>query len=282
MQPLSFIERGGSNMPIIFLHGSGFSKEVFTRQFECEQLKDHHLIAIDLPGHGNSPDASDPRLTYSYSGLAQAVLHQLAILNIERCIVVGWSLGGQVALEMLNNVHNVAGVMAFGAPPTTGGALGLLKAMIFSKDLLLAGKAKHTLADAIRFEKAALGEFATGRFVDAIMRTDPKMRPFLSRSILLNTGTNQRQLVEKTSVPLCLLQGEYDPFVRAKYMQSVTGDTLFGGETTIFKNTAHAPFLENQKEFDLLLANFAESVEYGKSSAAPAALSGLENQRLAS
>ena len=267
--PLCFIERDGNKMPIILLHGSGFSKEVFSRQFSSRQLKDHHLIAIDLPGHGNSPDASNPKLTYSYSGLAKAVLQQIKSQKIERCIVVGWSLGGQVALEMLDNVPEVAGVMAFGAPPANGGPLGLIRAMVLSKDLLLAGKAKHTLADAIRFEKAALGEYAKGQFVDVIMRTDPKMRPLLSRSILLKTGCNQRELVENSAVPVCLLHGECDPFVRAKYMQSVAGGMLFGGETVIFKNTAHAPFLEKQKEFDLVLANFADSVEFGKAGVTP-------------
>lgn len=269
-------------MPIILLHGSGFSKEVFIRQFESKQLKGHHLIAVDLPGHGASPDAIVPKLTYSYSGLAQAVLKQIRILQIEHCIVVGWSLGGQAALEMLDNVPEVAGVMAFGAPPATGGPLGLLRAMIFSKDLLLAGKAKHTLADAIRFEKAALGEYAAGQFVDVIMRTDPNMRPLLSRSILLNAGHNQRELVENASVPVCLLHGELDPFVRKKYMQSVTGDKLFGGETVVFENTGHAPFMEKQKEFDLLLAQFAEAVEIGAAKVTPCVASELEYQKLAS
>ena len=282
VQPLSFIERDGNKMPVILLHGSGFSKEVFLRQFASQQMKGHRLIAVDLPGHGSSPDANNPKLTYSYSGLARAVLKQIISLKIERCIVVGWSLGGQVALEMLDNVAEVAGVMAFGAPPATGGPLGLLRAMIFSKDLLLAGKAKHSLADAVRFEKAALGENATGQFVDVIMRTDPKMRPLLSRSILLNTGCNQRDLVENSSVPVCLLQGEHDPFVRTKYMQSVTGHTLYGGETVVFESTGHAPFLEKQKEFDLLLSKFAEAVEFGKASALPYAMSKPEYQKLAS
>ena len=269
-------------MPIILLHGSGFSKEVFYRQFESTQLNDFRLIAIDLPGHGTSPDAQNPKLTYSYHGLAKAVLQQIIALKIKHCVVVGWSLGGQVALEMLGNFPEIVGVMAFGAPPATGGPLGLLRAMIFSKDLLLAGKAKHTLADAIRFEKAALGEFATGQFVDVIMRTDPKLRPLLSRSILLNAGRNQRELVEHTSVPVCLLQGEYDPFVRTKYMQSVTGNTLFGSETVVFENTGHAPFMEKQKDFDLLLSNFAEAVEIGKVYVAPNVSSEPEYQKLAS
>lgn len=270
---LSYMERGGERIPIILLHGSGFSKEVFEQQFDSPCLESHRLIAVDLPGHGMSPDAKDPTNTYSYAGFASVISDFIAGLGIEHCVVAGWSLGGQVALEMIDNVPQVAGVMAFGAPPAPGGPLGILRSMHFSKDLLLAAKAKHTASDAVRFEKAALGEHACGRFVKTIQRTDANMRPCLSKSIMRNVGRTQKQRVESAHIPICLLHCDQDPFVRTSYMRGVKGPTLFDGETTIFKDTGHAPFIENQNKFDLLLKRFSIAVEAGqaRTNQAPAA-----------
>jgi pimeloyl-ACP methyl ester carboxylesterase len=260
---LSYREREGDHIPVIMLHGSGFSQEVFDQQFDSDQLVGNSLIAVDLPGHGASPDAVDAQATYSYAGFAAAIADFITWLGIEHCIVAGWSLGGQVALEMIDSMPQVAGVMAFGAPPAPAGPLRILRSMHYSVDLLLAAKARMTHADATRFEKAAIGAHAKGQFVDTILRTDEKMRPHLSKSIMKSEGRSQKQRVENAHIPVCLLHCDQDHFVRTNYMRSVTGPTLFGGKTIIFKGTGHAPFIEEQARFDLLLSNFVDAVEAG-------------------
>ena len=252
-------------MPIVFLHGSGFSKEIFKLQFGGQQLRDHHLIAVDLPGHGASEDAADPKATYSYAGFASAITDFIKWRGIERCIVVGWSLGGHVAYEMLDTVPQVAGVLAFGAPPAVGGPLGIIRSLHISKNLLLISKAKFSRADAERFERACLDGHCQGEFVDALCRTDEKMRPFLSRSVMGSTGHGQRKRVETTNTPVCLLQGRHDPIARTGYMQAFTGESLFAGRCIVFDESGHAPFLDAPEKFASLLSQFADSVEAGRS-----------------
>ena len=260
---LSYIERPGEGLPILFLHGSGFCKEVFLKQFAGTRLADRHLLALDLPGHGQSADAEDPDRTYSYAGLAESVAGFINRLKLDQCIVVGWSLGGHVAYDLLKMVPGVAGLMAFGAPPTVAGPLGVIRSLHISRTLLLISKATFTAADAERFERVCFGEHSKGEFVEALMRTDARMRPSLSRSVMRGFGPGQKEEVEKSHKPICLLHGGQDPIVSAGYMQSIRGLGLYHGRTIVLPGSGHAPFFDSPTEFDELLNGFVGAVEYG-------------------
>ena len=260
----AYADRGGCGFPIVFLHGSGFSKEVFAGQFKSSLLASNRLIAMDLPGHGASKDAKDPKKTYSYSGFADEVEEFIAQLGLKKCVVVGWSLGGQVALEMIDRSPVVAGVMALGAPPAPNGPVGLMRSMHFCRVLLLAGQSVHSPGDATYFEKACLSGYGEGKFVDTILRTDPQMRPNISRSILMGYGQSQRDRFENASIPVCLLHGAEEPLIRTPYMQGLESPNLYGGETIILDGVGHAPFLEAPDLFDSLVKQFADAVESGE------------------
>lgn len=266
---LSFSERAGEGMPIIFLHGNGFGKHVFDEQFTCSALQGRHLISVDLPGHGNSSNASDPKLAYSYAGLAQIINQFIKRLGHEKCIIAGWSLGGQIAIEMIDSADHVAGVMAFGAAPAQNGPLGLMRSMHFCRVMLLTGKARHTIDDAMFFEQSALLGYGNGRFMENLLGVDEELRPTLSRSVLMRSGVSQREIVEQSQTPIYLMQGAQDELIRTNYMQGLQSDMLYGGKVHILDDCGHAPFVENPDRFNVLLAQFADDVEAGMIIAAP-------------
>jgi pimeloyl-[acyl-carrier protein] methyl ester esterase len=76
--------------PLVLLHGWGMTPAVFDALAAC--LKPHYDVRVlPLPGYGSAP-ACEP---YTLGNLAA----HLAAAAPERCVVAGWSLGGQVALE---------------------------------------------------------------------------------------------------------------------------------------------------------------------------------------
>lgn len=118
-------ERQGRGEPLVLLHGIG--GELCVWEPVLDQLARHcDVIAVDLPGFGNSPAlASD--VVPSPAALAASVAGLLAELGIERAHVAGNSLGGWVALEMARSGHarSVVGLCPaglWGAPLQGAGA----------------------------------------------------------------------------------------------------------------------------------------------------------------
>src|SRR6478736_1348378 len=109
-------ESAGQGPPVVLIHGNSSSSRVFSRQLEGPLGQCFRLIAIDLPGHGESDDARNPS-AYSLPGHALAVRAAVDALGIDQAPFVGWSLGGHIALEMAPDLPRARGVVIFGTPP---------------------------------------------------------------------------------------------------------------------------------------------------------------------
>ena len=90
-------DRIGAGPPLVLLHPLGADRRVWDPIVGSLQAA-HEVIAVDLPGFGQSPPLQ--RTTPTPRALAEAVAALLGELGIERPHVVGNSLGGWVALEL--------------------------------------------------------------------------------------------------------------------------------------------------------------------------------------
>ncbi|MBR9814642.1 alpha/beta fold hydrolase [bacterium] len=82
-------------LPILFIHGLGASGQDWEYQWPAFAGA-HRLISPDLRGHGNSR----ARRPWGIAAQAQDMLALLDELSIERCIVVGHSMGGAIAQSL--------------------------------------------------------------------------------------------------------------------------------------------------------------------------------------
>jgi pimeloyl-ACP methyl ester carboxylesterase len=97
----------GSGFPILCLHGhpgSGRTMAVFS-----ETLSQHYqTLAPDLRGYG----ASQTRQPYRLADHLEDLVALLDQQGITRCLVLGWSLGGILAMELaLRYPHRIAGLI---------------------------------------------------------------------------------------------------------------------------------------------------------------------------
>ena len=89
--------QAGSGAPVVLLHGLGATKASFLPTVAA-LAPDHRVIAIDLPGFGDSDKPL--RAPYHAPYFAGAVVALLDALGLERADVVGNSMGGRVAIEL--------------------------------------------------------------------------------------------------------------------------------------------------------------------------------------
>ncbi|PZV12415.1 MAG: 2-succinyl-6-hydroxy-2,4-cyclohexadiene-1-carboxylate synthase [Pseudanabaena sp.] len=100
---VSYCLNGDCNHPaILFLHGFIGDRREFEQAiaYFCEQF---YCVAIDLPGHGKtyaidrSRDRDD---NYTIQSIANLVIKFLDLLRVDRCFLVGYSMGGRLALYL--------------------------------------------------------------------------------------------------------------------------------------------------------------------------------------
>jgi len=96
--PLYKQQQGNTDKPtLIFLHGFLGSCNDWNETINL--LKDDFsCIAIDLPGHGNSMTISNP-LNDGFNHCHELIKDIIDELNLEQYILVGYSLGGRIALD---------------------------------------------------------------------------------------------------------------------------------------------------------------------------------------
>jgi pimeloyl-ACP methyl ester carboxylesterase len=92
----------GDKPSIVFVHGNSSSAKIWLDQFAAVALTDaYNLVAVDLPGHGDSGDLAKDGTSeagYTLSGFAETVAKVIkaAGLNNKDTILIGWSLGGHI------------------------------------------------------------------------------------------------------------------------------------------------------------------------------------------
>ena len=102
-----FLHEGGDTTrpPVILIHGAG--GDHLSWPAEVRRLHGFHVITIDLPGHGKS---EGPGLQ-SVEDYARSVMEFMDELHISRAVLVGYCMGGAIALSLgLAHSNRVAGL----------------------------------------------------------------------------------------------------------------------------------------------------------------------------
>jgi len=90
-----YYEVHGTGEPLILLHGGLGSSDMFSEIMPLLSKK-RQVIAVDLQAHGRTADINRP---LSYKAMADDVAALIHSLNIEKADVMGYSVGGEVALR---------------------------------------------------------------------------------------------------------------------------------------------------------------------------------------
>ncbi len=257
---LSYIDSGGDGPVVLFIHGNSSSKEIFARQFDSPLARGYRYLAVDLPGHGASSDAPDPEKTYSIHGFADAAIAFLSALDVGKAVIVGWSLGGHAALEMMARWPGTMAAWITGTPPAGGADMGV--AFLPGEHMELTFKESFTDEEAAIYAQETIrpGLGVEPWMVEGCKRADGRFRPLMMQSVIAGLDLDGREIAQTSALPLAVVSGELEPFVNNAFLSDVNYRNLWDGKVHILKGQGHMPFWQAPDEINPLLARFLADV----------------------
>jgi pimeloyl-ACP methyl ester carboxylesterase len=259
---LSMIDTGGPGTPVLFIHGNSACKEMFARQLAAPFAGRYRLIAFDLPGHGESDDAPEPERTYSIHGLADAAIALLEAMRVERAVIVGWSLGGHAALEVLARWPGSLAAWITGTPPVSAAPADMAAAFLPSPHMALTFKESFTEEEARAYAAEGVGPNVVLEdwMVAACRRADGRFRPLMLRSAQAGLDMDERAIVATAPQRLAVVSGEREPFVNNAYLACLEYRNLWDGRVHVLPGLGHMPFWEAPQVVNPLLSRFLDEV----------------------
>ncbi|MCF8610166.1 alpha/beta hydrolase [Gordonia sp. HY285] len=239
----------GDGPPVLFVHGWSLSGEVWDRQLRIVAEAGYRAIAMDQRGHGAS-DA--PMSGYSITDLTADAIGVLDALGISSAVIVGWSLGGMVALraahEHPDRVDAVVMVASNGvaASRTESFPFGVPAAGPLEQIL----SAEHD--NRILLRRSAVGDPFKNppepAVLDWLHRISLQTPSWAGRAAMRTLMcTDQTHVLDGLAVPVTALIGTADPALSVRGARWVADQA--GGQLVEF-DCGHYPMLECADEFD--------------------------------
>lgn len=252
-------DSGGDGPPVVFIHGNSTSGKIFTKQFKALGTK-YRLLAPDLPGHGNSDTAKDIA-TYSLPGYAQLLHEVLQKMDVTHFTLIGWSLGGHIALEMVHRNPHINGILIAGTPPIPLTREGVQKGFKqFEGAHLGAYPGRFTKEQAECFVAVIgidLQKNGTDFIIEDAIKTDGNARVCMMNSMLRGYGVDQTNIVRSMKIPLAIVASENDQCVNNAYIIHEVGHALLWRTSIqIIPHAGHAALWEYSDCFNQIVLDF--------------------------
>ncbi|MCY6380410.1 alpha/beta fold hydrolase [Hoeflea prorocentri] len=259
---LAYRETDGPGQPLLMVHGNSTSHQVFRNQLDGAIGAAYRCVAFDLPGHGASDDACDPDTTYNVQGYAAAAVELMQALRIDRYAVLGWSLGGHIALDMMAQTRALAGVMITGSPPITQGKGAVSEGFAGDIEHSIASKQILTGEEIEAFAHNTCGPNApyASFLKEAVTRCDGRARSLMIAKLACGVGPNQQELALNAPVPLAIVNGSEDAFIHNDFIARLPYRNLWDKKVHDLPGIGHAPFWEAPETFDAYLSRFLNDI----------------------
>ena len=247
---------------LFFVHGNSLSACTWRKQFDDSIFDSYRLIAIDLPGHGQSDSSVTPNEDYTLPGLARLAAEALGQLVGEYpCILAGMSMGANLVAEMLPYGITPQGIVLAG--PSVVGEGCPVSAVVQP------GTHVYTVftEEAPREEVVIYGQESSLRadsrdlelFVEGYFRVDPAFRRVLSRSLDAHQYGDEIRMLRNSGIPQCVIMGAEERVVYPNYLDNVSLP-LWRDTVHLLPGASHLVQVDQPAAFNELVKAFASEV----------------------
>lgn len=253
--------------PIVLIHGFSFGSVSWKNQIG-EIARNARIIAIDLRGHGLSGKPWDAA---SYSGSkvwADDLAAVLAAKGIKRPTIVGWSFGGNVAIDYLRHcgsgcasglvlVGTLAGLVEAPPPPAAADtSVPVNKGDTRVDDY-------HTLYEGIDWTARVMTAVPPPPWVKLQKQLVLAMMPPYVRRAMQGKRLDNRDMVGSLKLPILIIHGGKDPTVPQGKIDEMRS-RLAQSTDLAYPDAGHSPFEEDAARFNADLLKFVTSLSQAK------------------
>jgi pimeloyl-ACP methyl ester carboxylesterase len=165
---MSYLDRAGSDGTAVYIHGLGCGSEDFRAMTQQSALRSYRLVAVDLPGCGDTVYEADDRL--DIDGLVAVFGAFVTTLGLDRFLLVGGSMGGLIGL--LYAERNLARLTGFAN----------VEGNLSSEDCLFSRKVvghdfayfERVVFPSIKSQLSLAGNRGFAKHLEVLSRADPR------------------------------------------------------------------------------------------------------------
>lgn len=232
--------------PVLFIHG--FGGDLGNWLFNLDAIAESHpVIALDLPGHGQS----DSRLPgHTLADLARFVGRFLDAIGVPRVHAVGHSMGGAIAAQLARDqpprVASLTLVNSAGLGPEINAAYidGFVSAASRRE---LKPVVEQLFADPSLVTRQLLDDLLKYKRLDGV----PELLQALAASLFAGGRQAEQPALELegSGVPMAVVWGEADRVIPASHAQHAPP----GAKVKVLPEAGHMAMMEKAGDFNSLL-----------------------------
>ncbi|HEX4024736.1 MAG TPA: alpha/beta fold hydrolase [Steroidobacteraceae bacterium] len=255
-----YAEISGAGAPLVLLHGWAMNLRVFDG-LRSRLAGRYAVSALDLPGHGASawPADCSPARALELIGAA------LTAAVPPEATLIGWSLGGQLALMLAaarraRRLVLIASTARFAQ--AQGWEHGLTAATLQQFAHSLERDAGQTLAGFIDLQARGSRHAAAVRAAlhGALETHGRAALPALRAGLALLADNDLRECARELKIPVLVIAGQNDCVVPLNASQALAA-LLPRAQLQVMQRAGHAPFLSHPDEVAAAVLQFLAATE---------------------
>lgn len=254
-----YVEIRGTGAPVVLLHGWGLNLRVFDPLIEALESR-LRLIAVDLPGHGNSPWR--PQQATALAQVRWIADTVAPLLGRTPFTLLGWSLGAELALQWAaSSPESLERLVLFAATPRFTVAPDWPHGAPADRlDRLAEGLRKdyrRTVSEFLELQVrgSVSGEAVLEKLSAALFAHGEARAEALAADLEVLRDTDLRTAVGGIHAPALVIAGQYDRVLRPGASEALA-QAMPDARYVEVRRAAHAPFLSHAPEMAGLISDF--------------------------
>lgn len=226
--PLHYFEHGAANASagrptLLLIHGAGGNHIHWPPH--VRRLKGWHVIALDLPGHGESSGPGRDTVV-DYAGDVAAFINGM---GLNRVILGGHSLGGAIAQQVaVDATSHVAGLILVATSPRLRVSPDILENTMTNFELVVDFIQQYGYGPEIDPQTKLLGRHLLHQMDRKVLLGD----------YMACEGFDLRPRLDEIRVPSLIIGAEMDEMTPPRFSQALH-DALPGSTLVIYQQTGH-------------------------------------------